>query len=278
MFNKHTHFIVAITTFYDEYLGISVPGLGRINRKFTLVIYNDNPDVKVKKKQIRKLGYRGKLYIINGTHNLGQMRARLAILGFVRKQKLTADWIIFVDDDDILTNLSIPCVSQNNFAIIQNMAVIRSRLIDVLRIARNSDKCAIDNENIYMVRPHVGLAGTLVRYSVMMRMADTLNAALQSISDIDESLSFRPPVDMMMWSALNIVARHDNDCATPIYMDTINYVATDIDTATTKYGMQIQPSKNPTQQISRAIARYDAVIRATLMSDAAAPQGQGLNA
>lgn len=278
MFYKRTRIIVGMTTLYNEYLGISIPGLARLGKKITLIIYNDNPDTKVKKSYIRRLGYRGKLYIVNGGHNLGQLRARLAIVDFVRKKKLKADWFVFVDDDDILTNVVIPNVSENNFAIIQNMAVIRTRLIDVLRVARDATNYTIDNENIYLVRPHVGLAGTLVRYSAILRMADIMNNALQSISDVDESLTFRPPVDMMMWSALNIIARHDNERATPIYMDTINYIATDVDTCPTKYGMKIQPAKNTTQQISRAIARYDAAIRATLRDNNAAPTGQELDA
>lgn len=274
MFDKRTRIIVGMTTLYNEYLGISIPGLARLGKKFTLIIYNDNPDTKVKKSYIRKLGYRGKLYIANGGHNIGQLRARLAIVDFVRKKKLNADWFIFVDDDDILANIVIPNVSKNNFAIIQNMAVVRTRLIDVLRVARNATNYTIDNENIYLVRPHVGLAGTLMRYSAVIRMADVMNNALQSISDVDESLTFRPPVDMMMWSALNIIARHDNEHATPIYMDTVNYIATDVDTCPTKYGMNIQPSKNPTQQISRAIARYDAAIRAALHDNNAALWGK----
>ncbi len=273
MFDKRTRIIVGMTTLYNEYLGISIPGLARLGKKFTLIIYNDNPDTKVKKSYIRRLGYRGKLYIANGGHNIGQLRARLAIVDFVRKKKLNADWFIFVDDDDILANIVIPNVSKNNFAIIQNMAVVRTRLIDVLRVARNATNYTIDNENIYLVRPHVGLAGTLVRYSAILRMADVMNNALQSISDVDESLTFRPPVDMMMWSALNIIARYDNERATPIYMDTINYIATDVDTCPTKYGMNIQPAKNPTQQISRAIARYDATIRAALHDNNAALWG-----
>ena len=274
MFDKRTRIIVGMTTLYNEYLGISIPGLARLGKKFTLIIYNDNPDTKVKKSYIRRLGYRGKLYIANGGHNIGQLRARLAIVDFVRKKKLNADWFIFVDDDDILANIVIPNVSKNNFAIIQNMAVVRTRLIDVLRVARNATNYTIDNENIYLVRPHVGLAGTLVRYSAILRMADVMNNALQSISDVDESLTFRPPVDMMMWSALNIIARHDNERATPIYMDTINYIATDVDTCPIKYGMNIQPSKNPTQQISRAIARYDATIRVALHDNNAALWGK----
>ena len=278
MLKKSARVIVGLTTFYDEYLGVSIPGLAQIKGKFILVVYNDNPDVRITKKQIRKLGYRGRLYVINGTHNVGQLRARLAILEFVRKRKIKSDWFVFVDDDDILTNLNIPDVSENNFAIIQNMVVMRTRLIDVLRAVRNNTNYTIDNENVYLVRPHVGLAGTLARFTTIMQLGEILTNALQDLSDVDESLSFRPPVDMMMWSALNIIARHDNGCATPIYMDTINYIASDIDTCSVKYGMKLQPTKNATQQIQRAIARYDAVVRAALADKNAAPAGQELNA
>lgn len=274
MFKKNARVIVGLTTFYDEYLGVSIPGLAQLTEKFILVVYNDNPDVRITKKQIRKLGYRGRLYVINGTYNVGQLRARLAILDFVRKYRLKSQWFIFADDDDILTNLNIPNVSKNNFAVIQNMVVMRTRMIDVLRVARDNTNYVIDNENVYLVRPHVGLAGTLVRFSIMMRLGNVLNGALQDLADVDESLSYRPPVDMMMWSALNIVARHDNKCATPIYMDTINYVATDIDTCPVKYGMKIQPAKSVAQQIQRAITRYDAAVRVALANENAAPAGQ----
>lgn len=274
MFNKNARIIVGLTTFYDEYLGVSIPGLAQIKEKFILIVHNDNPDVRITKQQIRKLGYRGRLHVINETHNVGQLRARLAILDFVRKRKFKSDWFVFVDDDDILTNLNIPNVSENNFAIIQNMAVIRTRLIDILRVVRNNTNYTVDNKNVYLTRPHVGLAGTLVRFTTIMRLGEILNNTLQNLSDVDESLSFRPPVDIMMWSALNIIARHDNDCATPIYMDTTNYIASDIDTCPVKYGMKLQPTKNATQQIQRAIARYDAAVRAMLAYKNAAPAWQ----
>ncbi|MDW3024290.1 MAG: hypothetical protein R8N50_01215 [Alphaproteobacteria bacterium] len=274
MFHKKAQVIVGLTTFYDEFLGLSVPGLAKLGSDFILIIYNDNPNIVVKKRRIRDLGYRGGLYVINGDYNKGQLGARLAILDFARKHKLKSDWFVFADDDDILTSLNVPKVSQNNFAIIQNMVVVRTRLIDVLRLMRDSGNYVVDNENVRQVRPHIGLAGTLVRYNAIMRMADVLNSTMQNISVIDESLSFRPPVDMMMWSALNIIARHDAEASTPIYMDTVNYIAIDIDTCPIKYGMRLAPTKNASLQISRAIAKYDAVVRAALVAENAAPKGQ----
>ena len=63
-------------------------------------------------------------------------------------------------------------------------------------------------------------------------------------------------------------------------MDELNYLAIDIDTAQIKYGMQIQPQKNPQQQIMNALAKYDMAVRNALVADVtdAAPAGQDLDA
>lgn len=275
LFNK-SRIIVGLTTYYNENLMISMSGMARFGKHVTLIIHNDNPETKITRRKIRRMGYKGKLYIINSEHNVGLRNARLNIIDFLQQHKISADWFIFADDDDVLLNVDVPSVGKNHFAIIQNMAVIRTRLIDVLRVIKDKNNFLIDNENIYLVRPHVGLAGTLVRTESVLKMADILHKIHQQISDIDESINFRPPVDVMMWSVLNIVARHNNPDATPIYMDTTNYIATDIDTAPTKYGIPIQPAKNVQKQIMTVIAKYDAVARAALA--AAAPMGQEENA
>ena len=264
MFAQRKKIIIGLTTFYTEYLNLSVPVLGRWSRRCVLVIHNDNPDVRVSVRKIRKLGFRGRIYVINTAKNIGLLRARMAIVDFVRAKKLRADWIMFADDDDFVTDVSIPNVDKNNFAVIQNMVVLRSRLIDVLRVAKNPNSWVADNENVYVVRPHIGLAGTMIRLSVMFQVVDVLYDVLEHIADINSGLSFRPPTDMMMWSAVNIIARHYNSFATPIYMDSVNYIATDIDTATHKYDMPVAPVKNTAQQVGRAIAKYDSVIRGVL--------------
>ena len=270
MLTKKSRVVVGITTFFNECLAISVPGLARLGSGHTLIIHNDNPSTRLTRRHIRKLGYRGQLHIINSAHNLGTLDARLSILDYVRAHHIDGEWFVFADDDDILLNLDTPSVADNVFAVIQNMAVIRTRMIDVLRVMRCPTDFAVDGENICMVRPHIGMAGTMVRMSAVMRMRDVLHDANELISDVFAGISFRPPVDMVMWSALNIVARHDNECACPIFMDSINYIATDIDTAGTKYGMLIQPSRNAVAQITRIIGKCDAAIRYVLSSSEAA--------
>lgn len=266
MFTNKSRVIVGLTTYYIENLMISLSGLARLAKRAVLVIYNDNPETPLSKRDVRRMGYEGEVYIINSEHNVGLLRARMEIIDFVKKHKISSDWFVFANDDDVLLNVDVPNMGQNHFAIIQNMAVVRSRLIDVLRIIHNPDNYTIDDENIYLVRPHIGMIGTLVRMEYIVKLADVLRNAAVAISDVDESLGFRPPVDAMMWSALNIVARSDNENVTPIYMDTVNYIAMDIDNVSMKYGMLIQPEKNPQAQIMAAVAKYDMAVRAAIMN------------
>lgn len=269
MFKTKVRVVVGITTFYNDFLGLSVPALRRLPSDFMLIVYNDNPDTVVKRGQIRRLGYSGPLRIINGAQNVGVLQARLNILEYVQKHNIIPQWVVLADDDDILVNIDTPNVGDDNFAVIQNMAVIKSRLVDVMRAMNNPQNCVPDSDNIELVRPHVGLAGTLVRWDAMRRMGDVLRQMQQEISDIDESLSFRPPVDPMMWNALTAIVRNDNPQAMPIYMDAVNYIATNLDRATTKYGMAVSPAKNAIAQIERALAKYDAAIKRHLATNAA---------
>lgn len=267
MFKKKSPIVVGITTVFNECLRISVPAVSRLGRNVVLVIYNDNPDTKVSKRQIRRLGYRGRLHIINGDKNVGQLRARLGIVNAVRQYKMDVKWIVLVDDDDVLVNADVPNVAENNFAILQNMVVLRTRLVDVLRIMRDVTDYSVDNENVYMVRPHMGLAGTLVRMDYMADLADVLAKCDGQIAEIDASLGIRPPVDVMMWAALNIVARDKNEFSAPIYMDRVNYIAIDLDTAREKYGMRLPTGKNAGTQVRNAIERYVHVVQEVLNKD-----------
>lgn len=264
MFFNSKRVIVGLTTYYNENLMISLSGLSRFGKGAILIIHNDNPDTKITRRQIKDMGYKGRLYIINSSHNIGLLNSRLAIIDFVKQHRIAAGWFIFVDDDDILLNLDIPKIKSNHFAIIQNMAVIRTRLRDVLCAMMHPKDIQIDNQNIYMVRPHIGLAGTLVRTVHMIRLADVLHFAQTGLSDVIEGLNFRPPTDMIMWSALNIVAHNGASDSTPIYMDTVNYIATDLDTVSQKYGMPILPENNINDKIMAIIAKCDTVIHSAV--------------
>ena len=112
--HKKSNIVVGITTFNNEMLRVSVPWIGKIRQKFTLVIYNDNPMATITRRQIRRLGYCGDLIIINSDENVGQFRARMAIVDTARE--IHPKWIIFCDDDDILSDTDIPNVAKRQYS------------------------------------------------------------------------------------------------------------------------------------------------------------------
>lgn len=256
--------IVAMTTFYNENLGISIPGLRHIRKKFTLIIFNDNPDTKLTPRHIRRLGYRGKSIIMNCNANLGTMGARLAIMNAICKMSRRPQWTLFVDDDDILLNCDVPPVNKNNFAVIQNSVEIRHRVIDLMRVMKCPQDFCVDDENVVLNTPHIGLAGTLVRTDVIVGAAEIINTIANDADIITATLGFRPPFDAIMWSWINMYARHLGDDATPIYMNTVNYVSVKIDTAAKKYGVHITPLRNAATQYQRAISKYNGLMAAAL--------------
>ena len=271
MMRKKNNIVVGLTTVNTDLLRISVPALGRLRQKFMLVIYNDNPMETVSRRQIRRLGYCGDLQIINGTENIGTLGARMAIADAAMCSGQMPEWVIYCDDDDILTDLEIPGVSPDNFAIIQNTIVIRHRVCELLHAMDNPSDIDIDGENTILMRPHIGFAGTLVRGKTLRKMFIVVGTVVDAIRKIDDSLDWRAPVDMMMWSYLNMFARHENPDAVPIYMDQVNYIKNEIDTSRIKYGRLARPVRNVDEHLRRVLAKYDALMRTAL--DAAARQG-----
>lgn len=264
MLGRKNNLVIGLTTFRNEMLRISVSALGKLKQKFLLIIHNDNPATTVSRRQIRKLGYRGPLMIINSLENMGTLRARLAIISAVAKLKHVPEWIIFNDDDDLLINLDVPRANSDIFAIIQNMIVLRRRVVDLFRVMDKPTEYIVDDDNIVLDKPHIGFAGTLIKTDLLIKLATIWTGVIDKIQQIDDGLDYRPPVDAMMWSGVNIFARHINPNAMPIYMDRVNYIATNIDTAIIKYGRPDCPTCNVGEHYARAISRYDAVLRAAL--------------
>lgn len=256
--------IVAMTTFDNENLGISIPGLGRIRKKFLLIICNDNPNTKLTARQIRRMGYHGRLHIINSVANMGTMRARLSIIDFIRKMPRRPKWTVFVDDDDILTNLDLPDIGTDKFAIIQNAVEIRRRVVDLVRVMADSNRYSIDGENVVMNAPHVGLSGTLVRTDVIVDAGAVINTIAPDADVITATLGFRAPIDAVMWMFVDMYARHANPAAAPIYMNNVNYISVNMDTAPTKYGVNVKPARNGAAACRRAVAQYAALMAGAL--------------
>lgn len=271
MLSKKPNLVVGLTTFNNEMLRISIPALGKINQKFFLIIYNDNPMTTVTKKQIRRLGYCGDIHIINGSENCGLLRARTNIINEIPKLKIKSDWIIFNDDDDIITDLTIPNVAPENNAIVQNAVVIKHRLMDLLRVMENPNDYIIDGENVVLARPNVSFPGTLFRTKYLSAVFKLISCAYEEIKKIDDSLDYMPPIDAMMRLFFAIYSQRTGDNSTPIYMDKINYIKIDLDTNTKKYEKLNRPVRNIADHYQRTLSRYEAVINKAI--DAAALRG-----
>lgn len=269
MFGKKYNLVVGLTTFDVNMLCISVPALGKLDKKFLLIVHNDNPTVTITRHQIRKLGYRGDVRIINSAENVGTFMARMAIVSAALRDAPSATWVVFCDDDDILTDIDIPHVSSDNFAVVRNMAIVRHRVSDLLRVMHDTSDIVVDDENVVLVRPHMGFVGTPIRISALAGLMSVLHGVIDDIRRIDDDMDYCPPYDAIMWTMLNTYVRFVNPDAVPIYMDMVGYIAIKLDTNTIKYGRARMPARAVHDHYARAVARFDAVLRAAL----AAPVG-----
>ena len=114
MFRKKNNVIIGLACFNREMLKISIPAIARIKSRFTLIIHNDNPATTIGPRDIRALGYDGPLHIINAAKNIGLRAARLRILDAATNGFPDAQWIIYVDEDDVLLSADMPVVAPNN--------------------------------------------------------------------------------------------------------------------------------------------------------------------
>lgn len=260
MLSKKNYIIVGLTTFNPEFLKISVPAVAKLQQKVFLIIHNDNPKVKISVKQIRNFGYRGALHIINANENFGLLESRLNILSTIRSLEINSQWMVFIDDDDILTDVDVPDVSENNFAIIQDCIVIKHRLLDLLRVINNYKDYNTDDENIVLQRPNLNITGMLVRTNLMIELGDLIDKLMPGIKMINDSLDFRAPVDSVMWTYLQMYARFKNPDAAPIYMNKINYIVVNLDSVNYKYGKKLLPPGNVKEYYAAAINRYSKLL------------------
>jgi hypothetical protein len=256
MFKKSDFIIVGLTTYYIEFLRISIPQIAKLRQKIFLIVHNDNTDVRVTARMIRRLGYRGPLCIINTDKNGGPMQARLNILSTIPKLKIKSEWMIFVDDDDLLLNLEIPNVAPNNYAIMQNMLLIRKRMIDLLRLMDNPENYIADDEHILLERPHIGIVGTLIRTELCLRMCELTAPLMPQIHEIDDRIGTRTFEDVVMWFYIQALATRLDPFAEPIYMDRVNYAANQLDFSTRRYGRDIIPTNMPQEYYNNNLAMY----------------------
>lgn len=255
MFRKSNNLVVGLTTFHHEFLKLSVSGLSGFNKKITLIIHNDNPCKRLKKRAIRKLGYRGRLHIINSNENIGLIKSRVSILDFIKQNKISGQWFMFANDDDVVLGANTPNLSDNIFAIMGNAVVVKSKLLDVFRVMESRCNYTIDGTDVILNAPHVGMAGTIVRMQYVLSYGEFLSSVMPSICECISDAPFKMPVDTIMWNGFVEFMRATQPEMTPIYMNQTNYLMTKLNS--TRYATDNQNTK----LVARALAVVAAALR-----------------
>ena len=238
MVRINKNIIIGLTTFNHEFLNISISGLAHIGKNIILVVYNDNPCRKLTHKMVRRLGFRGQLHIINTDENVGVIRARVAILEYIKKNKLVGNWFMFANDDDVVLNAVLPGIDDNIFAVMGNAVVIRNRILDVLRIMSNPNDYTIDSVDTQLRAPHIAISGTLVRTKHILEFGDFLSTIMPQIINTVSDTPFIIPADIMMWNMFVEYMRIYHPKLSPIYMNQTNYLMTKLNN--TRYPTQAQ--------------------------------------
>jgi len=204
-----------------EMLRISVPALGSLQKKFLLVINNTDTVHPISKRDVRGYGYRGALHIINQKCETGSLAARIEIINYIRSLKKRPEWTTFIDECDMLTGISIPCVPADNFAVMTNGVEIRGGLTNLMRVMNNPGSYKIDDKNVFLRRPGTDTNGILFRTDALTKTAAVLNMMLEIIGG---GKSVTAPDAGIIFHAVQETVKKSTPNAAPIYMDCVNIV------------------------------------------------------
>ena len=221
MFRTKKNLVIAITVSDADALRISVPPLRGFARNAILVIHNDNPDIKLTDSDIKKLGWRGTVHIINTDAPCGELLARVAIIDYCARDLGDADWLVFVNEADILINTDIPDVSKNAFAVVQNATTLTDKVTDIFKIARNW----ATGTKYGQTGPRFDITGPMLRTMFLGEFAEFIKQLMPQIEKIAHSVRGGVSFGVVMWNALNAFMRAKYPYTAPIYMHSTNYVA-----------------------------------------------------
>ncbi len=238
MIRTGINLVVALTVFNHEFLKLSVSGLRNMSKNAMLVIFNDNPCRRISARDVRRLGYRGKLHIINTDKNYGAFGARIAIVEYLRRTKNNADWVMFANQDDVVLNTVPPHVSNDVYAIMGNAVTVRTRLADVLRIMDNPHDYTIDGVDTLVLAPNIGMAGTFIRMDCICGYSEFMSDLTDQINSLLSDIPFVPPIDLIMWTCFTEYMRQYHPDMSPMYMNQNNYLMTKINATHRATGAQ----------------------------------------
>ncbi len=256
MFERKPHIVVAITTFDLDALRVSLPPLGRMRERFTLVIHNDNPAICLTRGAVRRMYPRGKLHIINAGQNRGELKSRIALVNYIRDKNIPCDWIVFVDDDDVLIECTVPNVGPDIFAIVQNATTLSESLTDIFKISRGWTNGA----PIGKTGPHFDITGTMIRAKILFEFAEFMQPIIPDTEKLLATTKYRVPISTLLWAGINTFVQVRHPTYAPIYMNRTNYVAIRMGRATTKYGRTVPANAPAHKTISETIKKFTGLV------------------
>lgn len=262
MFKHKPHIVVAITTMDFDALRVSLPPIGKLRSKFTLVIHNDNPAMELRRGLVRKLYSHGKLHIINAEQNRGELESRIETIEYIRDRKIPCDWIIFADDDDVLIDAGLPNVDENKFAVVQNATTLSESITEIFKISRSWTGGAPIGKN----GPHFDINGTMIRANILFEFAEFMRGILDKTYKILSQTKYRVPVSELMWMGLNAFMRVRYPEMSPIYMNQTNYISIKMGHSTNKYGRTVPSGANAHKVVADIMKKF------TKMAESSAAQ------
>lgn len=252
MFKSKTDLIVVLTVFDADALRLSVPPLQKLGRSFTLIVYNDNPNQVIERRTIRHFGWHGPLHIINSDKNYGEFESRINAIKSVRELNVSGNWIIFLDQDDVLLDACVPDVTENIFAIVQNATIISDNITDMFKI----NSSWTDGGEYGKNGPHFEITGTILRRTIVQEFADFITDILPKLYRDLRHTRYRVPIANLLWGALKSFVQIRHPEMSPIYMNRTNYVAIKLGNAPVKYGRRTPNGANANAAISETIKRF----------------------
>lgn len=263
MFSRKPHVVVAITTFDLDALRVSLPPIRKMGGKFTLVIHNDNPNKNLTRRMVRKMHPRGKIYIINEDKNYGELESRIRTIEFIRDNNISCEWIMFIDDDDVLIDFGVPNVDNNSFAIVQNATTVSDSVTDILKISANWARGTVAGQT----GPHFDINGTLVRTNVLFEFAEFMRTVMPYTAKIILQTRYRVPISTLLWAGLNTFVRARHPEMSPIYMNRTNCVLIKMGHAKTKYGKTVPRGTVAHRTITNIIKQFTTMVESTAMQN-----------
>lgn len=212
MWHKKNRIVIGMIANGTALLHVSVPAIARLKDSVTLIIHNGNPDIPVRRRDIRRMGYRGHVRIINGAPE----HAYTQIINAVPSH---AQWIIFTNAGDVLADIDTTPAGDDNFAIIKNTISVR-RFSELMNAAYYGTMPTHDGDAVILHRPNTTLGGTPIRIS----------AVRGAVTDTDTG------DEKQIWTAIREHVTQSNPNATAIFMDTVSCITANADAAAAPRG------------------------------------------